>query len=395
MKTKILLLIIFSSLGLKAQNSIKTYYKAIELDKSGNTYQAALLLDSAEVKNDYTYKLEGELWLKNKKFDKAKQAFEKMNSQEKYLWLAKTYAEKQEADSAVNFLKQYLAWDKKKEMPQITLDTSLKKISSSPAWKELWKHKWYSDTQMELDRIAYNINNGNALNQLEQLNAIIEKDKTPRAYFLRSRIYIQTGNLKAAEEDLHKAVTYDNNPEYLKALINLYVKQGKTTEALRTVNRAINLYPYDLSFTLERAKIFEQMQNYNLAANDLKKVYDITGDENTGMELGNLYIKQGEYMEAIKVANKLLDKQEKSDYYNLRGEAFLLSGNNQGAYKDFTMSVDLNPNQPGIYLNIANTAFEIGYKEEACLYWKKCYEQYKDQQAYKMLKIHCRKYLKQ
>jgi len=212
MKTKILLLIIFSSLGLKAQNSIKTYYKAIELDKSGNTYQAALLLDSAEVKNDYTYKLEGELWLKNKKFDKAKQAFEKMNSQEKYLWLAKTYAEKQEADSAVNFLKQYLAWDKKKEMPQITLDTSLKKISSSPAWKELWKHKWYSDTQMELDRIAYNINNGNALNQLEQLNAIIEKDKTPRAYFLRSRIYIQTGNLKAAEEDLHKAVTYDNNP---------------------------------------------------------------------------------------------------------------------------------------------------------------------------------------
>jgi len=118
-----------------------------------------------------------------------------------------------------------------------------------------------------------------------------------------------------------KAVRYalDLHPKSASLLLScaqLYVSIHKPQEALRFLNQAEEIAPYDIDLYYTKATIFSQLRRYNKAIEQYKKALAYADDEEKEdilMQLAFEYENAGQYEQSIRTLQEILEERPENE----------------------------------------------------------------------------------
>jgi tetratricopeptide (TPR) repeat protein len=241
--------------------------------------------------------------------------------------LARIYALKRDAATAVYHLERNLTSRFRKSEKEIMLDPAFSVIENAAEWKAFWKKEWYSTSDKALAEIEYDVSKGN-----------IEDAKITLNEF-RSRY----GN--------------DNNVSYLDALISY--SAGKNADAIKILSAPGAIEQLDERSLRVLARAQEANQNPAGASVIYSKLIEMeVADAGLFLSRAACYTKTGEtgkakadleYYLAINPGDKAA--------LSMAGKAASASGDNIKALSYFSRNLELHPDDPNCYIDRANSYF--------------------------------------
>jgi len=152
------------------------------------------------------------------------------------------------------------------------------------------------------------------------------------------------GDVKGALKDFSKAIKRSRkSSEAYYRRGNLYSKLGKQKKALSDLNKAINLDPNDAGALVSRALVWKALKKKDNALKDFARAIEI---EKKPQSLARIYQYRGDF------------RRTDTDYsssIDLKGEVWKSLSKEMGkrmdiAIKDYTMAIELVPDNPEYYL---------------------------------------------
>ena len=391
-------LLIISQLSF-AQQGIVLYNQSLVLVQKQQYNSDANKINKAilEYNDSYILQTAIDINIYAKRFEQAKNIANQLIEPEKFLAFAKIYVGKELYDSAYFYMQKYLKSSNKKPEFILKNDSILVKMSSSKQWRLLWSKKWYDSLYIKLDKLESQVKYGDAANAIIELMSLKNLYTTNwRIYYLLSEGYQRIGANKQAINQLIKALEYKKDDfNLIKKLSFLYAQNNEYGKAANFLEKAYKLRPYQIDLLPQIAKFYLKSSQTDKTIKFLTiylKYND--SDKQVKYKLAEVYYIEGKYLEAIRTINQLMSEKQIQDnykYFTLRGKAYFHTNSYKNSYYDLTMSLDLNPNQPELYRIIGQSAYLIGHKQEACLYWQRSYETFHDQNSKKMRDKLCKK----
>jgi tetratricopeptide (TPR) repeat protein len=159
---------------------------------------------------------------------------------------------------------------------------------------------------------------------IERINARIEDEpKNAEAIAARARYHFENGNLIDATYDLAAAMKLDSiNEEYHHLLTDIYMESYKSVLALRTMERAISLFPESVESNLKISELRIILRKYTEAQSSLRTVLELSPQNIEALQLlGVLFKEQGDFDKARNSFQRVVDLD--GDNY----EAWTMLGN--------------------------------------------------------------------
>ena len=207
------------------------------------------------------------------------------------------------------------------------------------------------------------------------IDNVLENEKSNhRAYYLRSKISLEIGNIKGAISEISMAIKFNEpNDFYFSKRGEMYLSEKKYAKAFDDFNQAYLLNNSKLEYLLQKS-----ISEYYLEKND-DALSDIQNylKQNADNDLANYYCaliltKTDKFSESLELINKSIEKNtSNSEYYLLRANIYVKTEKYELADNDYGMVLDLNPNFAEAYFNRANLRIKQGNTEGACTDWQK------------------------
>ena len=196
---------------------------------------------------------------------------------------------------------------------------------------------------------------------VECSKAIELKPDYAEAYLLRGEAYYMNDNYDKAIADCHKAI--ELKPDYAEAYSTrgvVYGEKGNYDKAITDLNKAIELAPNRVWHYSRLASI------YRIRSDDLIR----KGDYDNAIENATIAIKQ--YNFAADAANRTSSMTDsitnifsrQSLAYISRGEAYLKKGDNERAIANYSLAIEVNPDDFS-YMSRGDAYFKIGDYDSA------------------------------
>jgi Flp pilus assembly protein TadD len=381
MKKSIILLIIFLiSQLIAAQSRYEAMLRAVSLSAAGNIEDAvSVLSDVTGARSDADLLLlRGDIYLKAGQIKEARSdymAAENIRQGSGMYGLARCAAADGDARAAVSYLEIHLKSQYRKSEPEIMLDSLFDSVSSSPEWRDLWKKDWYKGYERDDWEIDHYIRTGRidlAEEAWQDLSAMYPE--MPVTEYCRARIMISKGQYRQAAELLAPlTVKADAPSRWLFALADARAGEGNYYAAATTYGKLIgNEYP-DPQLFLRRAQMLIKAGDRADARDDLKEYLDLDPDNSEAMGLiGRIFAEEGDIFEALPYLNRNIEKHPgEASAFSLRGDAWLAVHSWEKAAEDYTMSLDLDPENASVNLNLGIALINIGRTSDACHYLRK------------------------
>ena len=144
--------------------------------------------------------------------------------------------------------------------------------------------------------------------------------------------------------------THPDNPTFLHARASLFAEMNQFGNAILDYSKLIQEHPVDEEALYQRGILYLQMRNLEKAETDFRKLMELYPDGlYPRMGLASLAKFRGEYEEAEKIYNYLLDKEPgRAELYAGRAELYILMKKGGKASSDATRAIrlagDENPN---------------------------------------------------
>jgi len=292
-------------------------------------------------------------------------------------WLAKTYVLSGNPEKAFNELKAHLISPYKKTEKEIVMDPVLSKLENTRGWRTLWKEDWYTPVEREEAEILFLLSRKKYRDALTKSNVLLNQyNEKASLYYSRSRIYWGLGNQELALEDLKKALELaPDDFEILQYRAGIYAKMGKSGEAIADYSNLLFMHPDSFNIYLKRANIYRTRREYAKAIQDIKTyMHYFPQDQEAGSLGGEISYEAGRFTETLTFLNPLL-KNEKGDksLFVSRGLTYYNLHSFTQAENDFSMALDLDPDDPNIYFNRGRTRLALKKTKKACYDFRKAY----------------------
>ncbi|MCK9399934.1 MAG: tetratricopeptide repeat protein [Bacteroidales bacterium] len=227
---------------------------------------------------------------------------------------------------------------------------------------------------LSLDRknsVIYN-NLGDAYYRLQEFNSAINQYSSALVYNLtylkpfynRGLAYACLTQYDKAICDFNEVIKLDNEfaeAFHLRGLANDY--NGSFEEALNDYNKTIELNPEFYEAYTHRAWLkFFSLKNEIGAEEDIEKSISINDSiPETFYYKGRIKYAKGLYAEAINLFTKAKDLgyEDLNEIYYWRGWSYYSNLDFKKAIFDFDEAIKINPNNPDLFNDIANTYFEL------------------------------------
>ncbi|MCD7779928.1 MAG: tetratricopeptide repeat protein [Candidatus Gastranaerophilales bacterium] len=261
--------------------------------------------------------------------------------------LAKAYYMNSEYIKAVKIYKQALELGENDDI-YYSLGLAYKKISDYD--KSIENYKKSIELNPKNYNSCYNLSLiYKELNDISQAlfyaKKCIEIKQEDDVYASISGYYEDLNDISSAIEALKTAILLNSkNCIYFYNLGVLFSKEGKTDEALAAYSKCIELNENYVEAYVNTAFLYKGKDNEK-ALEYLKKAYEINPDEkNVLLSLAQTYRDLYNNNESIKILNKLIEKDDKSDEaYSLLGVNNMDLGNYASALNYYDKAVNLNP----------------------------------------------------
>ena len=162
------------------------------------------------------------------------------------------------------------------------------------------------------------------------------------------------------------AAQIEHFPENYFGYINLgvaYATEDKYEQALKYLDRAVELNPSDKKTFMNRGKVMESLGRYQEAIDDYKEAARYYPEfEVAYYNLGFIYdSRYNNYPEALKYYNRAIELDpDYSNAYNNRGIVYAIMGDYNMAVMDFTSAIDINSEDAAAYENRGHAYKRLG-----------------------------------
>ena len=306
--------------------------------------------------------------------------------------LARIYAIKGKADSALFYLERHLLSSIKLPESTIKLDPAFTSLERTPSWKKLWNKEWYSEFEILNAEIKYLIKSGQYMDALDLIDQNLGKySHRPQIYAARGDIFINLENFNSAVTAYSQAIDITKTqPEYYIRRATALKKLGKYDGAVEDLNKAIKIEPENFSLYIERSWLYNELKMYKPGMEDISFYMELFPDDDHAIyQCGRIYFDQGSYLKALEMFNKcLLFDRSNAEYFAARGNTYLKTKTYRYAIQDYGMSLDLKADNPDVYLNKGLARYYLNDKEGACSDWQKA-ARYGSDKARELLNTRC------
>ncbi|HYL68956.1 MAG TPA: tetratricopeptide repeat protein [Candidatus Limnocylindria bacterium] len=194
------------------------------------------------------------------------------------------------------------------------------------------------------------------------------KDSIPEVHFSLGSVYLRTGKTPEAIAEFKRGLQLaPNSDEGYVRLGNAHMEGGQKEEAISAYKKAIEVNPYYWGHHIVLGNAYWSLGANDKALEEFKRVTELDPENVRGWDnLGNAYSRLAKYDESITAYQKSLqlDPTYWSAYSNL-GNSYFLMKRYADAVQAFEKAIELGPNQEIAFGNLADAYRASGQKDKA------------------------------
>lgn len=374
------LAVVLASQMASGQTGYESLLRAVSLAGRGEPKEAvALLPATADLNGDAALlAVRGDIYLKASMVREAKSDYMRAESLRQgagLYGLAKCAAAEGDVKTAVSLLEAHLRSDLRKSEPQILLDNAFKAVSASTEWRTLWKKDWYKVYERKSWEIENYLKSGrNDLAEGSYAELASLYPEMPVTEYCHARILMSSGRYREASEILASVTQDSDTPaSWLYALAEAREGEGDHYAAATVYDRLISARTPDPGLLLKKARMLIRSGDRDAAKKEMQRYISIDPDNTEALGLiGRTYAEEGAIFEALPYLNENVEKHPgEASAFRLRGDAWLAARTWERAAEDYTMSLDLDPDNGAVNLNLGIALVNSGRSDEACHYLRR------------------------
>lgn len=379
-KIYVCLAVLLVSQIISGQQYFDTVLRAVILSGRGDAAQAArLLAETGEIVYDAgMLNVRGDIYLKAGMPGEAKADFmraEALSQGSGLYGLARCAAADGDAKATASILESHLKSPQRRSEPEIILDDAFSKITASPEWRALWKKDWYrvyERKSWEIDHYLKSGINDRATEVYAELSALYPE--MPVTEYCNARIMASRGRYREAAAILSGLTSSPASPsEWLLVLADAQEREGSHYEAATVYDRLIKSKYPDPGLLLKKSRMLLRAGDREAAKKEMQRYISIDPENTEALGLiGKTYAEEGDIYEALPYLNENIEKHPgEASAFSLRGDAWLAARTWDMAAEDYTMSLDIDPENGLVNLNLGIALINSGRSGDACYYLRK------------------------
>lgn len=205
-----------------------------------------------------------------------------------------------------------------------------------------------------------------AQNKLTQ--ALRIDPRSSASHFELSQIFIQTGNIEAAENSGKLAIKFDNKNKWYKlSMADIYERSGKYKEIVPLMESLSKEEPGNPEYLFALGASQAQVGQYSDAIKTYDKLQTITGlTEDLALQKKNLYLRMGKPDKAIEEIQRLMEMYpDEVGYRGFLAEIYLSTKQPEKALEAYNEIIRLQPDNPNVHFSMAEFYRQQGNKEKS------------------------------
>ncbi len=380
MKKRILFLLAVVALQTAAAQSwYDDVLKAVILSEKDDAAAAAgVIAGVTQVNSDADLLvLRGQIYLKASMLKEAETDFMRAESIKQgagVYGLARCAAMRGELQKTITLLERHLRSPERKSEPEIMLDPLFNSVNRTAEWRALWRQEWYKG----YERMGWEIDHYLKSGKIDEASEVFDKlssvypDLTATDYY-RARIMISRGRPGDAAQLLTALTTGRDAPvNWLYDLAEARRMEGGYA-ATAVYERMIDARVPDPGLLLKKALVMAGSGDRPGARRELLRYLAIDPDNTEALGMtGRLFAEEGEIYQALPYLNENVEKHPGEPLaFSLRGDAWLAARTWDKAAEDYSMSLDLEPDNGIVNLNLGIALVNDGRSADACYYLRK------------------------
>ena len=284
--------------------------------------------------------------------------------------LARIYALKGDAGTALYHLELNLNSSFRKGEQEIMLDPAFGVIENRSEWRQFWKKEWYSSTEKSLSEIEYYISAGKAdesrtvLSELKQNNPLNND-----ILYAEALINLAAGKYSEVIKVISGLTLLDpGNEKYLRLLAKAQTGASNQAGASVIYSQLIGSGVPDAELYILRAECYRKTGETGKALSDIEKYLDFYPENKNALSLaGKVESASGDNLKALEYfsTNLKLHPNDPECYID-RANSYFVSKSWDLAIKDYSMSLDLKPENSDTWLNKGIGLLNSGKVDDAC-----------------------------
>lgn len=287
--------------------------------------------------------------------------------------IAESYAELNNSKKSCYFLNLYLKTNSKIYESEIKQNKAFEKITDSQEWINLWKNDYYNSQEKLLAEANYQMqrNNDNEAFLISE-NILAKNKKKHEAHYLRGELFLKTKEYKNAAksfEEAHKIK--QKNFDYLQKAGDAYFLAKKYKNALEAYEKCSQQNAADIELIQKKAECLFILKKYDEANTQIDKyLYYNNLDFKALFLSAKIKLAQNELFKALEQINIcIINNINTAEYYTLRADIYAQTESYTNASNDYSMALDLQPDQAEVYYKLGNIKFKLNETQSACSNW--------------------------
>jgi tetratricopeptide (TPR) repeat protein len=201
-----------------------------------------------------------------------------------------------------------------------------------------------------------------AAQQAQRLN-----DNLPEVHFSLGGIYVKTGKTAEAIAELKRALELaPNSDQGYRILGAAYTASGRKAEGIAAYQRAVQLNQFYWNNHNQLGVAYIRAGDYEKAISAFREVLKLDPENAVAYDnLGSAYVREGKWNESIPAFQKSLKSRPSPRAFANLGVAYLYQGNYSEAINVLQKAVELSPNEQVFVGNLANGYRYSGQAEKA------------------------------
>ena len=374
-KIIILFWILLGAVTVYGQQTIDYILKARAFSEVGKPEQAITLLNRAisETKESRLFFERAEANILKGDYSAAISDYneaDKLTSSSGEYGLARIYALKGDARTALYHLELSMNSPFKKSEKQILLDPAFSTIDNRQEWRQFWKREWYSKAEKSISEIEYYVSVGK-IDDARDLVTDLKKsfDDNPDILYAESVVNVATGKYSEAIKILSGlSSTNPGNEKYLRLTAKAQTGASDPAGASTTYSQLLASGVADAELLILRADCYRKTGETDKAMGDVRKYLEIYPENRTALSMaGKLESSSGDNLQALEYYSKNLKLHPNDPQcYVDRANSYFISKSWDLAINDYSMSLDLKPANSDVWLNKGIALLNSGKVEDAC-----------------------------
>jgi tetratricopeptide (TPR) repeat protein len=291
--------------------------------------------------------------------------------------LARIYALKGDAATSVYHLESCLKSSFRKSEKEILLDPSFSIIESRPEWRQFWKKEWYGALEKGISEVEYDLSTGNITEARTTLSDL-SGNYPGHDDIIYAGALISFAEKKYSESAkvISGLLAEDpQNEKYLRLLSRNQEASGNSAGASLTYSKLLDIGIPDPELLLLRAECYRKTGETDKGLDDVEKYLGLyPGNKKALSFAGKLESASGDNIKALSYFSENLKLHPNdADCYIDRANSYFVSRSWDLAIKDYSMSLDLQPESSDAWLNKGIALLNSGKNVDACYDFRKSF----------------------